>query len=87
VKTARLVEAGIGGFAGPARLYELSEPLAGHDRVVVYTSSLYGNEETVVVGESGVSMRPLPGSLRGFTNHEYALFVAGYALEEDGNGA
>lgn len=84
MKTAHLIEDDIPGFAGPAKRYRLSEPLGGEGEVLIFTSTLFNNPETVVTtARRGASIRRLPGSIQGYTNHEYALFVAGYALGED----
>ncbi|WP_182357791.1 hypothetical protein [Tomitella gaofuii] len=89
MNTAKLMLDEIGGFAGPARCYEMFPPLAGQRFVTVFTSEAFKNRETVVVpsygpdrGGAAKSMQRLPGSVSGFAQHEYALFVAGYALEE-----
>jgi|SRR5699024_3090637 len=86
MNTARLALADVGGFTGEAHCYELFPPLEGNRFVTVFTCSLYGNTETVIVPArsdgSARSMSRLPGSISGFANHEYALFTAGYALAE-----
>lgn len=82
-KTATLVDGDVPGFAGPARRYALSEPLAGHDEVIVFAVDAFGQQETIVTPVSGPSIKRLPGSISGYLNHEYALFVAGYALVEE----
>lgn len=86
MKTATLIDPDVPGFAGPAKRYALSEPLNGHDEVVVFAVDAFGQQETIVTPTSGPSIRRLPGSISGYLNHEYALFVAGYALAagEDG---
>lgn len=86
---AVLVMEDVPGFAGVARCYRLSPPLAGHEHVTIFATDRRGQRETVIVASHGPeragaakSMGRLPGSVSGFANHEYALFVAGYALNE-----
>ncbi len=89
VPTAHLIDDDVPGFAGEAKKYRLSEPIrhveggreqAEHE-VIVFISTKFNNPETVVTtARRGASIRRLPGSIQGFTNHEYSLFVAGYAL-------
>ncbi|GAA4809706.1 hypothetical protein [Tomitella cavernea] len=98
---ATLVMGVVGGFAGEARCYRMDPPLAGHEFVTVFTSvgpvdqrtGEPSQQETVVVPSHGPErggaakiMVRLPGSISGFASHAYALFVAGYALEEAADG-
>ncbi|HEY9310708.1 hypothetical protein [Williamsia sp.] len=68
MKTATLVSADIGGYAGSACLYQLSEPLEGHDFVVVCVEAAFGEQAAQVLVfpafESGAAklMRRLSGS-------------------------
>lgn len=81
VPEAHLIEDDIPGFAGPAKRYRLDTPLDGNDTVLIFTSSLFNTPETVVTsGAAGSSIRRLKGSVSGYTSHDYALFIAGYAL-------
>lgn len=87
---AVLVMDEVPGFAGVARCYRLSPPLAGHQFVTIFATDRRGQRETVIVASHGPEkagaakyMGRLPGSISGFANHEYALFVAGYALGDD----
>lgn len=87
--TATRIGTDIGGYAGVAHHYRLSEPLDGHDLVVVFAVDMPGtqHDETVIVGarEDGSAhlMNRLPGSLVGWADHEKALQLAGYSLGED----
>lgn len=86
VGTATLIGDVDGGWPGPAKRYRLNPPLDGHAEVVVFTAKAFGQKETVVTPVSGASLKRLRGSVTGYTEHAYALFVAGYALiEEEGN--
>lgn len=82
-KKAYLIEEGLGGWAGPAARYRLDPPLEGHPEVVIFTTRMFEHVETVITPVSGASISRLPGSVHGFENPDYALFVAGYALAEE----
>lgn len=82
-KTAVCIDPDVPGWAGPARRYRLEPPLLGHEQVIVFTARAFGQSETVITPVSGASIQRLPGSVAGYENPEYALFVAGYALEGD----
>lgn len=66
---------------GHAALYRLSEPLRGHEFVVV-SAITNGSTETMIFGadEHGtvLSLAELPGSLHGTADHTKALHRAGY---------
>ncbi len=87
MKTAQETTATVGGFAGPARHYKLSEPLCGHDHVIVWTQEAFGRQsaEAVVVAAnpngSASTMNRLPGSfVHTDVTHEAALDLAGYTV-------
>jgi len=86
--TATRIGTDIGGYAGIAHHYRLSEPLDGHEFVVVFAVDMPGtqHDETVIVGarEDGSAhlMNRLPGSLVGWVDHEKALGLAGYTVIE-----
>lgn len=82
--TATLLMDGLGGYAGPANLYQLDPPLLGHDHVVVWTQEI-GTPEAVIVAayETGAAkvMNRLPGSyVAAEVSHAGALFLAGYEV-------
>ena len=94
---ATLVMDAVGGFAGEARCYRMDPPLAGNKFVTVFVSvgpvsartGQPTQQETVVVPSYGPDrqgaakvMARLPGSVSGYASHDYALFVAGYALAD-----
>lgn len=88
-KTAtRIRTTGLNNMHGDARLYQLSEPLEGHDYVVVSavddTRGIYPICETYIFGadSSGhiTDWGELPGSFQGDTNHAVALEGAGYEV-------
>jgi len=81
-KTAVCIDPDVTGWAGPAKRYRLDPPLLGHKEVVIFTARAFGQSETVITPVSGASIQRLPGSVTGYENPEYALFVAGYALNE-----
>lgn len=82
--TATRILKDIGGYAGVAHTYRLSEPLDGFDVVTVFAVDYPGtqNDETTIVGarENGAAyvMNRLPGSLVGWCDHAKALGLAGY---------
>ncbi|MFD6453631.1 hypothetical protein ACFQ9R_05560 [Nocardia sp. NPDC056541] len=85
--TATSIEAT--GFAGPARHYQLSEPLVGNHHVIVWTQNAFGQQaaEAVIVPArpdgSAVTMTKLPGSyIHPDATHEGALWLAGYETKE-----
>ncbi|MEV6773901.1 hypothetical protein AB0N05_35225 [Nocardia sp. NPDC051030] len=87
MNTATQTSIEINGFAGPARHYELSEPLFGNHHVIVWTQDAFGMQtaEAVVVPArpdgSAVTMTRLPGSyVHPDASHEEALKLAGYVL-------
>lgn len=72
-------------YNGVVGLFRLSEPLEGHD-VVIMSSVVapYSGPETMIFGASEdgevVSWSELPGSSRGNVSHETALRRAGYEV-------
>lgn len=72
------------GWMGDARLYMLSEQLAGNSFVVVSGVCNESADETYIYGcdESGsnVIWEPLEGSFRGGVDHARALRDAGYKI-------
>ncbi|EME14819.1 hypothetical protein [Rhodococcus triatomae] len=82
--TATLLAENLGGFAGPANLYQLDVPLMGFDHVIAWIQT-FGTPEAVLVAAfpSGAarSMTRLPGSYVGTeVSHAGALFLAGYTV-------
>lgn len=82
--TATLIAENVGGFAGPANLYQLEPPLVDKTYVVVWTQA-YGTPEAVVVAArpdgSAITMNRLPGSYVGSeVTHSGALWLAGYEV-------
>jgi len=74
------------GWAGDARLYRLSEPLEGHEYVVVSaTDVVFSGPETYIFASDAdgevTNWGELDGSFRGAKDHEAALAGAGYAVE------
>lgn len=82
-KTAVCIDQDVPGWAGPAKRFRLEPPLLAHSEVIIFTASAFGHSETVVTPVSGASIQRLPGSVSGFENHEYSLFIAGYALVDE----
>ncbi|MFD6398422.1 MULTISPECIES: hypothetical protein [Nocardia] len=89
MNTATTLSIEVTGFAGPARLYELSEPLSGNNHVIVWTQQAFGRQsaEAVIVAArpdgSAVTMTKLPGSyIHPDATHEGALWLAGYEVKE-----
>lgn len=84
-KTATLVKRYLPSFNGAARLYHLSEPLDGHEFVVVSAVVAYSGPETYIfpADESGkvTGWCELHGSFRGELDHESALEGAGYEVQ------
>lgn len=89
MNTAATTSIEVTGFAGPARHYELSEPLLGNHHVIVWTQQAFGQQaaEAVIVPArpdgSAVTMTKLPGSyIHPAATHEEALKLAGYELAQ-----
>jgi hypothetical protein len=83
-KTATKVKS-LDSFRGDAALYELSEPLDGHEYVVVSASEVpMSGPETYIFGadENGeiIDWAELPGSTPGIMCHNSALKNAGYTI-------
>ena len=87
MKTARLIKK-IDGWAGDARLYELSEPLERHSLIVVSAAyAMFSGPETYIFAASNIDgevkdFRELEGSQRGMISHEKALATAGYTVRK-----
>lgn len=89
MNSATTISTTVSGFAGPARLFELSEPLLGNHHVIVWTQQAFGRQaaEAVIVPArpdgSAVTMTKLPGSyVHPDATHEGALWLAGYETKE-----
>lgn len=85
MKTAQFIEK-LKTWYSDARLFKLSEPMAGTDFVIVSAVNLRGSgPETCIfpANAAGVALgvRELDGSFRGELNHKRALNNAGYDVE------
>lgn len=83
-KTATLIKK-LAGFRGDARVYSLSEPLDGHDKVVVSSVTLpfgYGSETYIFPsdGETVSDWGELHGSQKNTLSHEKVPRDAGYEV-------
>lgn len=89
-KTATLITIKPGFTPAERRLYRLSEPLEGHDFVLVcaiHIVSDTGHPETYIFpsNEAGTitDWTELPGSIQGVYDHAQALAGAGYELARE----
>ena len=89
VKTATLITVKP-GMRGEYRLYRLSEPLEGHEFVLVsaiHTMFDAGHPGTYIIpsNEAGTitDWSALPGSIQGVYDHAQALAGAGYELARE----
>lgn len=84
-RTASPATQRLSGWTGEAKLYHLSEPLAGHQWVIVSATVAFSSgPETYIFGatpEGDVfNWGELPGSYRGGLDHAEALRGAGYEV-------
>lgn len=84
MKTATFIKT-IDGWRSDARLYSLSEPLDGHDNVIVSAVvATFSGPETYIFAATRdgecVDFGELDGSFRGGLDHERALKSAGYGV-------
>ncbi|MEC3955800.1 hypothetical protein VMT65_22395 [Nocardia sp. CDC153] len=87
MKTATQTSLSVGGFAGPAQHFALSEPLCGNSHVIVWTQDAFGQQaaEAVIVAArpdgSAITMTRLPGSyVHPDPSVDAALELAGYQV-------
>ncbi|OXM19343.1 hypothetical protein CBI33_22595 [Rhodococcus erythropolis] len=82
--TAELIVENVGGFAGEANCYKLSEPLKGHSYVTVLLQMAFGPQDREAAifpaypSGAAVRMTRLPGSyVHPEPSSEWALLMAG----------
>ncbi|HKX46998.1 MAG TPA: hypothetical protein VJP77_09875 [Planctomycetota bacterium] len=84
MRTATLLRERVSPSGARQLVVRLSEPLEGHEHVVVCAVTVCGDPEVFIfpADPAGVvtSWGELEGSLRGTLDHERALAAAGYVL-------